>query len=89
MINLDDTLSRLAMAPVHSGLAAIDDDVLARLAMRGAQIPGSAMGLAAVVSLLVGVVGAGLPSTRADAASAQPFGQPSALAPSTLLASNK
>ena len=89
MIDLDDTLSRLAIAPVHSGLAAIDDDVLARLALRRVQISGSAMGLAAAVSLLVGVVGAGLPSTPADAASPGPFGQPSALAPSTLLASNE
>lgn len=89
MIDLDDTLSRLAIAPVHSGLAAMDDAVLTRLALRGAQIPGSAIGLAAVVSLLVGVAGADLPSTRAEAASAGPFGQPSALAPSTLLASNE
>ena len=89
MIDLDDTLSRLATAPVHSGLAALDDAVLTRLPLRGTQIPGSAMGLAAVVSLLVGVAGAGLSTKRADAASVGSFGQPSALAPSTLLASNE
>jgi hypothetical protein len=89
MIDLDDTLSQLANAPVHSGLASIDDAVLTRLALCTAQIPGSAIGLAAVAALLVGVAGAGLPSTRAHAASAGPFGQPSALAPSTLLASNE
>ena len=87
MIDLDDTLSRLAAAPVHSGLAAIDDAVLARLSARTAQIPGSAIGLAAVAAVLIGVAGAGLPSTRAEAAG--PFGQPSALAPSTLLASSE
>lgn len=87
MIDLDDTLSRLAAAPVHSGLAAIDDAVLARLSARAAQIPGSAIGLAAVAAVLIGLAGAGLPSTRAEAAG--PFGQPSALAPSTLLASSE
>ena len=87
MIDLDDTLNRLAAAPVHAGLAAIDDAVLTRLSQRAAQIPGSAIALAAVAALLVGVAGAGLPSTRAEAA--VPFGQPSALAPSTLLASSE
>ena len=89
MIDLDDTLNRLAAAPVHAGLAAIDDAVLTRLAQRAAQIPGSAIGLAAVAAVLIGVAGAGLPSTRAEAASPAPFGQPSALAPSTLLASSE
>ena len=88
MIDLDDTLNRLAAAPVHSGLATIDDAVLARLSARAAQIPTSAIGLAAVAAVLIGVAGAGLPGTRAEAAAA-PFGQPSALAPSTLLASSE
>lgn len=89
MIDLDDTLSRLAAAPVHAGLAAIDDAVLAQVSLRAAQIPGKVMGLAAVAALLVGVAGAGLPGSRAEAAAAGPFGQPSALAPSTLLASSE
>ena len=89
MIDLDDTLNRLAAAPVHAGLAAIDDAVLTRLSQRAAQIPGSAIALAAVAALLVGVAGAGLPGTRAEAATSAPFGQPSALAPSTLLASSE
>ena len=89
MIDLEDTLSRLAAAPVHPGLAAMDDAVLTRLALRASQIPGSAIGLAAMFSLLVGIAGAGLPGGRGGAASAGPFGQPSALAPSTLLASNE
>ena len=88
MIDLDVTLSRLAAAPVHSGLAAIDDAVLARLALRPGKIPGVAIGAVAVAAVLIGVAGAGLPGTRAEAATA-PFGQPSALAPSTLLASSE
>ena len=87
MFDLDDTLNRLAAAPVHCGLAAIDDVVLARLSARSGQIPGSAIGLAAVAAVLIGVAGAGLPGTPAEAA--VPFGQPSALAPSTLLASSE
>ena len=89
MIDLDDTLSRLALAPVHSGLAKIDDAVLTQLSLRAAQIPGRFLGLAAVVALLVGVAGAGLPSGRAEAAALAPFGQPTALALSTLLASSE
>ena len=89
MTEIDTMLSRLALAPVHSGLAAIDDAVLTRLSQRAAQIPSSAIGLAAVVALMVGVAGAGLPSSRAEAATSAPFGQPSALAPSTLLASSE
>ena len=87
MTDLDDTLNRLAAAPVHAGLAGIDDAVLAQLSARAAQIPGSAIGLAAVAAVLAGIAGAGLPSARAEAA--VPFGQPSALAPSTLLASGE
>ncbi len=89
MTDLDDTLSRLAAAPVPYGLAAIDDAVLTRLTLRGVQIPASALGLAAVASLLAGVAGAALPSTRAEAATSAPFGLPSALAPSSLLASSE
>ena len=89
MTDLDNMLSRLALAPVHSGLAAIDDTVLTRLSLRAAQIPGSAVGLAAVVAVLIGVAGAGLPSARAEAATVTPFGLPSALAPSSLLAGSE
>ena len=89
MTDLDNMLSRLALAPVHSGLAAIDDAVLTRLSLRAAQIPGSAVGLAAVVALLIGVAGAGLPSARAEAAPVTPFGLSSALAPSSLLAGSE
>lgn len=88
MTNIDDTLSRLAAAPVHSALAGIDDAVLTRLAHRRAQGSTSIMGLAAAVSLVVGVAGAALPSGRANAATVMPFGLSAALAPSSLLASN-
>ena len=88
MINLDDTLHRLAAAPVHSSLATIDDAVLARLSAQAAQIPTSAIGLATVAAVLIGIAGAGLPGTRAEATTV-PFGQPSALAPSTLLGNSE
>ena len=65
MTDIDTMLSRLALAPVHTSLAAIDDAVLTRLSQRAAQVPGSAIALAAVAALLVGVAGAGLPGTRA------------------------
>ena len=89
MTDIDKMLSRLALAPVHAGLAAIDDAVLTRLSQRAAQIPSSALALAAVAALMVGVAGAGLPSSRAEAPTFVPFGQPPALAPSTLLASSE
>ena len=88
MPDIDHTLSQLAAAPAPSALAAIDDAVMLRLALRGAQIPAHAFGLAAVVSLLVGIAGAGVPAT-AGLASVTPFGIPSALAPSSLLASRQ
>ena len=89
MTDIDKMLSRLALAPVHAGLAAIDDAVLTRLSQRAAQIPSSAIGLAAVAAVLIGVAGAALPGGRAEAATSVPFGQPSALAPSTLLAGSE
>ena len=46
MTDIDTMLSRLALAPVHTSLAAIDDAVLTRLSQRAAQIPSSAIGLA-------------------------------------------
>ena len=89
MIDLDDTLSRLAAAPAPFGLAAIDDAVMMRLARGNLKIPGRVIGLAAVVSLLVGVAGAGLPSAPVGAPTVTPLGMPSALAPSSLLASRE
>ena len=85
MNDIDDTLNRLAAAPVHYRLSAIGDDVLAGLALRHSQIPTSAIGLAAIAALMVGIAGAALPSGRAEAAPFSPFGAPPALAPSTLL----
>lgn len=89
MPDIDHTLSQLAAAPAPAGLAAIDDAVMLRLALRGTQVPARAIGLAAVVSLLVGIAGAGLPSAPAGVATVTPFGVPSALAPSSLLASRE
>ena len=89
MNDIDDTLNRLAAAPVHFCLSAIEDKVLAGLVLKRSQIPTSALGFAAVAALMVGVVGAALPSGRAEAASVTPFGAPPALAPSTLLANGE
>ena len=89
MRDIDHTLSQLAAAPAPPGLAAIDDVVMLRLALGGGQIPPRAIGLAAVVSLLVGLAGAGLPGAPANVATVTPFGMPSALAPSSLLASRE
>ena len=89
MNDIDDTLNRLAAAPVHYGLLAMEDAVLASLALRRSQIPTSALGFAAVAALMVGVAGAALPSGRAEAAPFTPFGAPPALAPSTLLGNSE
>ena len=89
MNDIDDTLTRLAAAPVHDRLSAIEDAVLAGLALQRSQIPTSALGFAAASALIVGVAGAALPSGRAEAAPFAPFGAPPALAPSTLLGSSE
>ena len=89
MNDIDDTLNRLAAAPVHFRLSAMEDAVLAGLALRQSQIPTSALGFAAVAALMVGVAGAALPSGRAEAASVTPFGAPPALAPSTLFGNSE
>ena len=89
MNELDDTLGRLATAPVHVGLATIADAVLVGLALRRSQIPVSTIGLAAIAALTVGMASAALPSALAEAASVTPFGAPLALAPSTLLGSSQ
>jgi hypothetical protein len=89
MNELDNTLGRLATAPVHVSPATFDDAVLAGLALRRSQIPASTIGLTAVAALMVGVASATLPTAPAEAASVTPFGAPSALAPSTLLGNSK
>lgn len=89
MTNLDDILGRLGAAPVPAALADIDDAVLAGLARYRAATSapsGRAMGVAAAVALGIGVAGATLPGTPAQAAPAlSPFGTTAALAPSSLL----
>lgn len=89
MINLDDMLSQLGDAPVHPGLAAIDEAVLSGLAARQASIGASTLrpaSVAAIAALVIGVASAGLSGSPAVAASSlTPFGSSSALAPSTLL----
>lgn len=89
MNELDNRLSRIATAPVHASLAAIEDAVFAGLVARRSHIPASTIALAAVAALMVGVAGAGFPVERAEAASSVPFGAPPALAPSTLLGNSQ
>lgn len=88
--NLDEMLMRLAEAPLPARLSTLDEAVFAGLALRQTAHGGGslrAFGLAAVVALAFGIVSTGFPGTAAIAApSITPFGTPSALAPSSLLA---
>ena len=93
MIDLDDMLSQLGGAPMHPGLATMDDAVLAGLAAHQASLgagmlrPASA---AAIAALVIGVASVGLSGSPAVAApSLSPFGPSSALAPSTLLLASR
>lgn len=93
MINLDDMLSQLGDAPVHPGLATIDDAVLAGLAAHQASLGAGTLrsaSVAAIAALVIGVASAGLSGSPAVAASSlTPFGPTSALAPSTLLLASR
>ena len=89
MIDLDDMLAQLGDAPVHQGLAEIDEAVLAGVATHGgsgASISARPLSIAALAALAFGVVSTGFPGAPAAAAtSLSPFGAPPALAPSSLL----
>jgi hypothetical protein len=89
MNGLDEMLEELRAAPLPSRLMAIDDAVLLQLAERRAgatPLSSGMVGLAVVVALGMGVAGAVIPGTRAEAApSLSPFGAPVHLMPSTLL----
>ena len=89
MNELDETLSLLAAAALRGDLSAMDDAVLAGLALRCSQIPASTIWLAAVAALVAGVVGAAVPGVRAEAASVTPFGALPALSSSTLLGNSE
>lgn len=89
MTDLDAALANLAHAPLHPQLGSIDDAVLAGLGVRLRQggVSNGSLGLAACAALVMGLAGAGLSGEPTSAASLTPLGAPSALAPSTLLAS--
>lgn len=88
MSDLDQALRRLGTFPAPSGLATIDDAVLAGLAAsrREAAAGSRLMGFAAALALVVGVAGGGLAGGEpATAQPISPFAPDNPLAPSTLL----
>ena len=88
MSDLDQALRRLGTLPAPSGLATIDDAVLAGLAAsrREAAAGSRLMGFAAALALVGGVAGGGLAGSEpATAQPISPFAPDNPLAPSTLL----
>lgn len=91
MDDLDRALQRLQSLPVPLRLAALEVEVLTRIAAErdaASLTTAPVLGLAALLALAVGVAGAALPGTAAEAAPASlsAFGPGVTLAPSTLLA---
>lgn len=89
MNDLDMLLRRLRDQPVPAELATIDAKVLeevGRLQM-WPNFSGGMFGLAAVVAVLVGVVGSQVPLGSSEPRVVSPFDSRLALAPSTLLGS--
>ncbi len=93
MSGLDEMLDGLRAAPLPPRLMVIDNAVLSQIAERRASagpLSGGMIGLAVVAALGMGLAGAVVPGTRAEAApNLSPFGAPAALAPSTLLDSGE
>ncbi|MES2058049.1 MAG: hypothetical protein V4564_19075 [Pseudomonadota bacterium] len=92
MTDIDAMLARLRESPVHPGLETIDTAVMDALGARASaatRLNGTAFGVAAVMALVLGIVGSAYPASPARAASISPFGPPSALAPSTLLGADE
>ena len=88
MSDLDQALRRLGTLPAPSGLATIDDAVLAGLAAsrREAAAGSRLMGFAAALALVVGVAGGGLAGGGpAPAQPHSPLSPDKPPAPSTLL----
>lgn len=89
---VDMTLSRLANAPVHPGLARLESGVFRQIAVEaGIRKPSAAFfALAALSSAMFGVVSAAVPSAPIDSGSIlSPFGPSAPLAPSTLLTDSR
>lgn len=93
-MELDEALASLSAAPVHPGLAGIEDRVLSRVRCEAALAAQATHGLrvGAVVALAALGLGfaAGSPvAATPSSATLSPFGPSSPLAPSTLLASGE
>lgn len=87
-VDLDKSLGLLAAAEPHADLEGLEACVLARVGERRQHNLATGITLSfAAVSLLMGIIGATLPTSRAHATASAPFGMPSALAPSSLLLS--
>lgn len=85
MDDLDIMLRQLRDAPLPDRLAALDGDVLARVAQlrsNGSQRP---VIVATAFALLISVAAGAAPTTSAQARTVTPFGASSTLLPSTLL----
>ncbi len=89
MNELDRLLGNLRAAPAPDRLADIDGAVLAAISTRppgGITVSNASFGLVAIAALFVGILGSGITQPHPARTPLAPFGAPSALAPSTLLA---
>lgn len=89
MDDLGRAFQHLQVLPVPEQLATLEGKVLARVAAEretAKLTAGPVLGVAAVVALGLGMAGAVLPGTPAQAATKSVFGYGESLAPSTLLA---
>ena len=86
MDDFDQLIGRLGTAPVHPGLASIEDEVFARMARRTQALRARrGMVSAAVVAMLFGMASGVLPEGTATASPMAGFAAPPPLAPSALL----
>lgn len=86
MDDFDRLIGRLASAPVHPGLASIEDEVFTRVARRSQAVKARrGMVSAGAVAMLFGMVSGIIPETTAVAFSLPSFSAPPPLAPSALL----
>ena len=83
--DLERQLGLLAAAGPTSSLPGLEERILAVIAARQQPVTVAVALTFSSLALLIGVVGAVVPSSRANANSTVPFGVPTALAPSSLL----
>jgi hypothetical protein len=90
--DLDAALDRLSAAPVHPGLASIEEAVLGRLHQPAATAPLQGVGIgaiAAIAALMLGIASSVPVQASAAPDTLSPFGPSSPLAPSTLLTASR